>query len=75
MDAKLVRLRPWCAMSSTSDFQRQPACMEIRVIERDGKRVLQQWRNTPGGMAHEFAWVDVIELPKSASISRLRPLK
>ena len=36
--------------------------MELRIIERDDKRVLQQWRNTPGGMAYEFSWVDVLEL-------------
>jgi hypothetical protein len=60
-------------VSITSDFQRQPSAMEIRVIERDGKRVLQQWRNKPGGMAYEFTWVDVLEFPKRASVSTLTP--
>ena len=62
-------------MSSTSEFQRQPAVMEIRVIERDGKRVLQQCRNKPGGPAYDFTWVDVLELPKLASVLPLQPRK
>ena len=36
---------------------------EVRVIERDGKRWLQQYRNKPDGFVYEYAWVDVAELP------------
>lgn len=46
-----------------------PSPMEIRVIERDGRLILQQWRNV--GMAYEYEWVDVVELPKGASVARL----
>ena len=49
--------------------------VRFAVIERDGRRVLQQWRNKPGGMAYEFTWVDVLELPKPASVSPLSAAK
>jgi hypothetical protein len=58
---------------SSHQFFAQPRQMEIRVIERDGRRVLQQYRQKPGGYAHEYAWVDVLELPKPTTVTRLRP--
>jgi len=36
--------------------------MEVRVVERDGRRWLQQYRHKPGGLAHEFEWVDICEV-------------
>ena len=63
-------------MSSTSDFLRrdQPTLNQIRVIERDGKRLLQQWRNKPGGYLHEYEWIDVAELaPLPSRVRQLRP--
>ena len=63
-------------MSITSDFLRrdQPTPNEIRVIERDGKRWLQQWRNKPGGYVHEHEWIDVAELaPPPSRVRQLRP--
>jgi hypothetical protein len=41
----------------------KPSAMEIRVIERDGRRWLQQHKNKPGGLAYEYEWVDVCEIP------------
>jgi hypothetical protein len=49
--------------------------MEIRVIKRDGKRVLQQYRNLPGAYLYEFDWVDVVELPRLAAVLPMRPAK
>jgi hypothetical protein len=49
-----------------------PTMNEIRVIERDGRRWLQQWRNKPGGYAYEYEWVDVAELPRQQG--SVRPL-
>jgi hypothetical protein len=60
-------------MTSGHGFLNQPRTMEIRVVERDGKRVLQQYRNKPGGYAYEYAWVDVMELPRLATVTRLTP--
>jgi hypothetical protein len=63
-------------MSSTSDFLRrdQPTSNQIRVIERDGTRLLQQWRNKPGGYLHEYEWIDVAELaPLPSRVRQLRP--
>lgn len=52
----------------------KPALMEVRVVERDGRRWLQQYRLKPGAMAYEYDWVDVCELPKTlATVRRLRP--
>jgi hypothetical protein len=48
-------------MSST--IQSGPRENEVRVVERDGKRWLQQWRMPPGGYLYERQWVDVAELP------------
>jgi hypothetical protein len=44
--------------------------MEIRVIERDGRRWLQQYRNRPSGYAHEYEWLDVCELPRPAPVRK-----
>jgi len=46
-------------MYSTRD---KPSSMEVRVVERDGRRWLQQYRHKPGGLAHEFEWVDICEV-------------
>ena len=61
---------------STSDFLRrdQPTLNQIRVIERDGKRWLQQWGNKPGGYVHEYEWIDIAELaPPPSRVRQLRP--
>ena len=59
---------------SSSDFLRNPHMMELRLIERDGTRWLQQWRNKPGGYAYEFEWVDVAELPwPPLNVRKLKP--
>ena len=41
----------------------QPEKHELRVVERDGKRWLQQYRMPPDGKLWEHAWVDVVEVP------------
>lgn len=51
----------------------KPSLNEIRVIERDGRRVLQQWRQKPGGAMWELDWIDVAELPGAAPV--VRPFK
>jgi hypothetical protein len=51
----------------------QPRDHEIRVIERDGARWLQQWRMPTNGHYHERAWIDVAELPRPPS--NIHPLK
>jgi hypothetical protein len=56
---------------SSSDFLRQPLPMELRVVERDGKRWLQQWRH-PNGCVWEWGWVDVAEIAWPPS--NVRPL-
>ncbi len=57
---------------TSSDFLRQPRENEVRVIDRDGKRWLQQWRMPPDGFYYERAWVDVAELPW---ITNVRPFR
>lgn len=39
-----------------------PVNNEVRVVDRDGRRWLQQWRLKPGGYLNEYEWVDVAEL-------------
>lgn len=51
----------------------KPVVNEIRVIERDGKRWLQQWRLKPDGQIWEHEWIDVAELAPLPS--NVRPLK
>jgi hypothetical protein len=43
-------------------FPNQPRENEVRVIERDGRRWLQQYKMPPHGMVYERAWCDVAEL-------------
>lgn len=51
----------------------QPVRGDIREIERDGRRWLQQWR-PKGKSLHEFEWLDVAELaPLTSSVTPLRP--
>jgi hypothetical protein len=40
----------------------QPRENEIRLLERDGRRWLEQWRMPLGGQHHQRAWVEVAEL-------------
>jgi hypothetical protein len=47
--------------------------MEIRVIDRDSRRWLQQYRYKPGGFAHELEWQDVCELPRLGVVRKLMP--
>jgi hypothetical protein len=54
-------------------FLEQPRENEIRVVERHGRRWLQQWRMPPYGHYHERAWVDVAELPWPPS--NVRPIR
>jgi len=54
-------------------FLGQPRENEVRVVEREGRRWLQQWRMPPSGHYHERAWVDVGELPWPTS--NVRPIK
>jgi hypothetical protein len=35
---------------------------EIRLDERDGRRLLQQWKPKSDGHFDEYAWVDIAEL-------------
>jgi hypothetical protein len=46
-----------------STFLNHPRDNEVRVVERDGRRWLQQWRMPPHGYVYERQWVDVAELP------------
>jgi hypothetical protein len=41
---------------------------EVRVLERDGRRWLQQWRIPPGGQHR--TWVEVGEIPKQYARDR-----
>jgi hypothetical protein len=50
-----------------SQLLTQPRENEIRMLERGGRRWLEQWRMPPGGQHHQRAWVDVAELPTTAS--------
>jgi hypothetical protein len=61
------------AVQMSSVFLNQPRENEIRVIERDGRRWLQQWRMPKHGHYHERAWVDVAELPWPPS--NVRPIR
>ena len=60
-------------IGSGQGFLEQPRENEIRVIERDGRRWLQQWRMPPHGHYHERAWVDDGELPWPPS--NVRPIR
>jgi len=61
-------------MHSWPGFLNQPRENEIRVIEHDGRRWLQQWRMPPDGHYHERAWVDVAEIPwPSPNVRLLKP--
>ncbi len=58
---------------SGQGFLEQPRENEIRVIERDGRRWLQQWRMPPHGHYSDRAWVDVAELaPLPSKVRELR---
>jgi hypothetical protein len=57
--------RPDCytvGVSSTYQTSRQPVANEIRVDERDGRRLLQQWKLKPDGCFDQYEWVDITEL-------------
>ncbi|HUO67619.1 MAG TPA: hypothetical protein VMV37_08795 [Gammaproteobacteria bacterium] len=73
----LANLPAFCStvhMSSTNHgFLNQPRTNEVRVIERDGRRFLQQWRMPAHAHYHDRAWVDVAELPWPPS--NVRPLR
>lgn len=59
-------------MSSSYRPGTQPIVNEIRVVDRDGRRWLQQWRQKPGGYVYEYEWVDVADLPRpAAAVTRL----
>ena len=63
-----------CMTSGGHGFLNQPRENEVRVIERDGKRWLQQWRMPPEGHFHQRAWVDVAELPwPPSNVRAIRP--
>jgi len=49
-------------VSSTHRTSKQPVANEIRVDERDGRRLLQQWKLKSDGYFDEYEWVDVTEL-------------
>lgn len=49
-------------MSTNNLTSRQPVANEIRVDERGGRRLLQQWKLKPDGRLDEYEWVDVVEL-------------
>lgn len=60
--------------STPGQFLRQPRENEVRVIDRDGRRWLQQWKMPPDGHYHERAWVDVAELaPLPSTVRQLKP--
>ena len=44
-------------------FLTAPRENEVRVLERDGRRWLEQWRMPPDGQRHQRTWVEVAELP------------
>jgi hypothetical protein len=43
-----------------------PRDNEMRIVERDGKRWLQQWQVSPDGPDTDRRWVDVAELKTPA---------
>jgi hypothetical protein len=49
-------------VSSNYETNRQPVANEIRVHERDGRRLLQQWKLKSDGHFGAYEWVDVTEL-------------
>ena len=58
---------------TSSSFLNQPQPMELRVVERDGKRWLQQWRHPPRGELWQYEWVDIAELPwPPSNVRRIR---
>jgi len=57
-----------------SDFLTQPRENEIRVMEHDGRRWLQQWRMPPDGQRHQRTWVEVAELPWPSAPTRRRSI-
>ncbi len=58
---------------TSSRLLEQPRENEVRVIERDGRRWLQQWRMPPQGHYNDRAWVDVAELaPLPSNVRELR---
>lgn len=60
--------------SAGHGFLNQPRENEIRVVERDGRRWLQQYRMPPDAHYHERAWVDVAELGwPTATVRWLKP--
>jgi len=65
--------RPRQTRFMSSAFLNQPRENEVRVIERDGKRWLQQRRMPAHGYHYERAWVDVAELPWPPS--NVRPIR
>jgi hypothetical protein len=48
----------------SSNFKpiRKPVANEIRVDERGGRRLLQQWKLQSDGYLDEYEWVDIAEL-------------
>jgi hypothetical protein len=67
----------WPTVRMTSgSLLSQPKENEIRVIERDGRRWLQQWRMPPDGQYHQRAWVNVAEIPwPTASVRPINETK
>lgn len=53
--------QPVCMSSTFTPRTRPIQAMEIRVIERGGKRVLQQYL-PPSGGASQWSWVNISEL-------------
>jgi hypothetical protein len=49
-------------VSNKCRIDRQPVANEIRVEERSGHRLLQQWRLKSDGYFDEYEWVDIAEL-------------
>jgi hypothetical protein len=55
-------MRPMIRPLFGQNFLEHPRKNEVRVLERDGRRWLQQWRMPQNGDRHQHAWVDVAEL-------------
>lgn len=60
-------------MSSSPPYKTRPVqAMEIRVVERDARRFLQQYV-PPSGGASQWSWVDVCELaPLPSNVRQLK---